>query len=219
MTKVKICGITNAKDALKAAELGADFLGFIFVPDTPRHILPDVASSIIKRVREAGYEDIIFTGLFIDAEIDKVMDIVNKTGINCLQLHGREVPGYCDKIKKRNEKIKIIKTFKVDDKIMDIDGNNTDDYMQVDFLLFDTYHQVFPGGTGEKFNLDVVDKNKNNFKKLFFIAGGLTSSNVEDAIKQVSPYAVDVSSGVEKEKGYKDHNLLKEFIQNAKKST
>lgn len=217
MAKVKICGITNAEDAIKAAEFGADFIGFVFVQNTPRYVLTDDVKLIISKVKEEGYDDIIFTGLFVNAYIDEILNIVKETEISCVQLHGEESNEYCQNIKEADENILIIKTFKVADEIMDIDEKNIDAYEGVDFLLFDTYHPFVSGGTGEKFNLDIIRKEK--IDKPFFIAGGLNSKNVEDAVKQAKPYGVDVSSGVEKKKGYKDYNLLKEFIQNAKKNT
>jgi len=182
MVKVKICGITNAEDAIKAAEFGADFIGFVFVQNTPRYVLPDKVRVIISKVKEAGYDDVVFTGLFVNAYIDEILDIVKKTEINCVQLHGEESPEYCQNVKEVSDNLLIIKTFKVADEIMDIDGKNIYAYEDVDFLLFDTYHPFVSGGTGEEFNLDIISKEK--IDKPFFIAGGLTSQNIANVIKQ-----------------------------------
>ena len=206
MTKVKICGITNKKDAKKALELGADFLGFIFFDKSPRKIDPVDAQSIIDSLPKSVQK----VGLFLNQDPHRIISIADMCWLNYLQLHGDESPGDCKKLRKN---FKIIKSFKVKNKssIADIDK-----YEDVDHYLFDTYVKGKPGGTGISFNWDILKGKK--FKKPIFLAGGLTPKNVGGAIKKVSPYAVDVASGVEKSPGKKDYNLLKEFIDNAKKT-
>ena len=205
MIKVKICGITGLRDALKAHELGADFVGFIFFEKSPRRVDPADARVIIEDLPK----DILKVGLFLNQDPENVRSIAKRCHLDLLQLHGNEDPAYCKKLKKDFE---IIKSFKVKDatSIKDVDK-----YDIVDYYLFDTYVKGTPGGTGKSFNWDIL-KGK-VFKKPVFIAGGLMPENVRAAISKISPYAVDVASGVEKSPGKKDYKLLKEFIDNAKK--
>ncbi|NQU95265.1 MAG: phosphoribosylanthranilate isomerase [Candidatus Omnitrophica bacterium] len=206
MTKVKICGITNKEDAKKALEFGADFLGFIFFDDSPRKIDPSDAQAIIDSLPK----NVQKVGLFLNQDHHSIVSTAKMCWIDYLQLHGDESPGDCKELRKD---FKIIKSFKVKDE-SSIAG--IDKYEDVDHYLFDTYVKGMPGGTGISFNWDILKGKK--FKKPIFLAGGLTPENVSEAIKKVSPYAVDVASGVEKSPGVKNHKLLKEFIENAKKA-
>ena len=205
MAKVKICGLTNLPDAVKAHELGADFIGFIFFKDSPRSLDQSEARLIIRELPK-GVQKV---GLFLNQDIDEVKKIADKCELNFLQLHGDEDPGYAARLKKD---FKIIKSFKVKDE-KSIEG--VDNYGVVDFYLFDTYVKSMPGGTGITFNWDILKGR--SFKRPIFLAGGLTPKNVSEAVRKLSPYAVDVASGVEKSPGKKDYKLLKEFIENAKK--
>jgi len=207
MVKVKICGITELDDALKAHELGADLVGFIFFEKSPRKVDPAYARTIIKRLPA----DLLKVGLFLNQHSGTVKAIAEGCRLNVLQLHGDEKPDYCEGLRKE---FKIIKSFKVRDPSSVVGVNSYKD--SVDYYLFDTYVKGMPGGTGRNFNWDIL-KGK-AFKKPIFLAGGLTPKNVGDAVRKVAPYAVDVASGVEKSPGKKDHKLLKEFIDNAKKT-
>ena len=205
MVKVKICGLTNAEDALKAHELGADYLGFVFFDNSPRKITLSEARLIMRELPKEAVK----VGLFLDQEPDAVKRAADECGLNIIQLHGSEDPGYCIRIKKY---LSVLKAFRVKD---GNSLNNIDSYKSVDFYLFDAYVKGLPGGTGKSFDWEILAKR--DFNKPIFLAGGLTPKNVKKAIEKVSPYAVDVASGVEKEPGKKDHKLLKEFIENAKK--
>jgi len=204
MVKVKICGITELQDALKAHELGADFVGFIFFENSPRKIDTVRAETIIKGLPEG----LLKVGLFLNQDEEYVRRAAGKCGLDMLQLHGDESPEYCAGLRKD---FKIMKSFKIKD-ASSLEGVN--DYDDVDFYLFDTYVKGMPGGTGKSFDWDIL-KGK-TFKKGIFLAGGLKPENVGAAVGRVSPYAVDVASGVEKAPGKKDYRLLKEFIDNAK---
>ncbi|MGB2706030.1 MAG: phosphoribosylanthranilate isomerase [Candidatus Omnitrophota bacterium] len=206
MVKVKICGITDLRDALKAYELGADLVGFIFFEKSPRKIEPDRARVIIEDLPK----DLPKVGLFLNQDLDTVRSMAERCHLDILQLHGEEDPDYCGRLRKD---FKIIKSFKVKDP-SSIKG--VDRYQRVDYYLFDTYMKGIPGGTGKSFNWDILGGG--SFKKTVFLAGGLTPKNVSAAIRKVAPYAVDVASGVEKSPGKKDYGLLKEFIDNAKKT-
>lgn len=207
MVKVKICGITELEDALKAHELGADFVGFIFFTNSPRKIKPVQARSIIKGLPK----DLLKVGLFLGQDAGTVRAIAERCHLDFLQLHGDESPEYCSRLGKD---FKIIKSFKIRNfrSVDDIDAYKD----AAHYYLFDTYVKGIPGGTGRAFNWDIL-KDK-PFEKPIFLAGGLTPENVGGAVKKVAPYAVDAASGVEKSPGKKDYKLLKEFIDNAKKT-
>ena len=205
MVKVKICGFTDLRDALKACELGADYLGFIFFNESPRTVESEHARVIIEDLPS----EIPKVGLFFNQEIDYVRKTAKQCHIDILQLHGDEKPDYCANLRKD---FKVIKSFKVKDEASIKDVNKYD----VDWYLFDRYVKNMPGGTGLSFNWDILSGK--NFKSPIFLAGGLNPKNVKEAVEKVSPYAVDVASGVEKSPGKKDYKLLKEFIDNAKKA-
>jgi len=206
MVKVKICGITNLIDALKAQEFGADFLGFVFFDKSPRRLAAAEANLIIRELPKGSVK----VGLFLDQDIQFVKDTAEKCRLDILQLHGNENPGYVARLKKH---FTIIKAFRIKD-ASSIAGVN--DYKDVDYYLFDTYVKGMPGGTGRSFNWDILKDGA--FKRPVFLAGGLDPKNVAEAVGRVNPYAVDVASGVEEAPGRKNHNLLKEFIENAKKA-
>jgi len=206
MVKVKICGITDLRDALKAHELGADFVGFVFFENSPRKIDPEHARVIIDGLPK----DLMKVGLFLNQDAPVVRSIAERCRLDILQLHGDEDRRYC---KRLGGDFKIIKSFKVKDP-SSIKG--VDRYKEADYYLFDTYVKGIPGGTGKCFNWDILGGK--TFKKPIFLAGGLTPENVSAAIRKAAPFAVDVASGVEKAPGKKDYGRLKEFIYNAKKT-
>ncbi|MEA3329052.1 MAG: phosphoribosylanthranilate isomerase [Candidatus Omnitrophota bacterium] len=201
MTKVKICGITNLDDALAATELGADFLGFVFSQQSPRQIKIKQAVKIISSLPG----NVSTVGLFVNQRGLLVKLASQECGFNYLQFHGDESPHYCQQIRKE---VKIIKAFRVKDK----DSlKNLADY-DVDIYLLDAYNKDNFGGSGSMFNWDLAIEPK-KIGKPIILAGGLTPKNVIKAIEKVRPYAVDVSSGIEKGPGRKDHKLIKKFIE------
>ncbi|RKY43140.1 MAG: N-(5'-phosphoribosyl)anthranilate isomerase [Candidatus Makaraimicrobium thalassicum] len=221
MVKVKICGLTNVKDASRACDYGADLLGFIFVKGTPRYVenIRDIISDLPPEVKNKTGR----VGLFKDEELEEVARTVAGCDLDYVQLHGEERPDYCRALKnilrdRHNLSAKIIKTFKIRDRILPQGQYSPCDYEQADYFVFDTFHPEISGGTGRRFDWQVLIKERERIKKPFFIAGGLTPENVASAVKTVRPYGVDVSSGVEDLPGEKDENLLKEFIENAKKA-
>ena len=204
MAKIKICGFTNLDDARKAEELGADFLGFIFFENSPRHITQDQAQDIIQGLSgKAGK-----VGLFHDQELSYVRDVAHFLRLDVVQLHGNEDPLFVAELKKE---FKVIKSFKIK---KEFDFNELDRYNIADFYLFDTFKLGIPGGTGTVFNWKLLEGR--SFDKPIFLAGGLNPGNVKKAIGIVQPYAVDVASGVEGAPGKKDHKLLEEFINAAR---
>ncbi len=217
MVKVKICGLTNREDAVKAYELGADYLGFIFVEGTIRYRedLKDVILSLPDELKKRAQP----VGLFKDEDLEKVTETALACDIGYLQLHGDESPSYCRDLKEALKgSVKIMKVFKVKEEVLPVKYHILDDYVDADFFVFDAFHVELAGGAGVKFGEEVLMKEREKIKKPFFVAGGLTPGNVSSLIKKLRPYGVDVSSGVEKSPGRKDEKLLKEFIENAKKS-
>lgn len=194
MVRVKICGITNIEDALKAVELGADALGFIFAP-SPREINPAKAKEIIEKLPPL----VTAVGVFVDEKIDTVKYIAEQCGLNAVQLHGNETPEYCEQLN-----LKIIKTIKNETKLM----NRYD----VSAFLIDTYDPKLAGGTGRISDWDFAVKIK-KYGKPVILSGGLTHENVQEAIKKVKPYGVDVNSGIESQPGKKDYKKMSRFMQ------
>lgn len=201
MMKVKICGITNHEDAQKAMYYGAYAAGFIFHKKSPRSVSPSKARKLI----EALPPFIVPVGVFVDLKEKAVRDICQFTRIRTVQFHGEETPLYC----KRFTDYKIIKAFRVNDMFDPVGVRK----YKVDAYLFDTYQENVIGGTGKTFNWEVLKGHK--FEKPVILSGGLTAENVADAIGSVNPYAVDVSSGVEKTPGIKDPRKIREFMKAA----
>lgn len=202
MVKVKICGITSPEDALIAVEAGADALGFVFYQESPRHIFPEEAARIISLLPPF----VQAVGLFVNEEPETVNQVSRFCRLGVVQLHGDETPDYCRKIEQR-----VMKAFRVRSLICldPITG-----YHPAAFLL-DAYSPSFYGGTGTSFNWEIAREAVQRGHKIV-LAGGLTTDNVAEAIRQVRPYAVDVSSGVESAPGTKDPDKVRRFIRTAK---
>ena len=205
MTKIKICGITNKTDALAASELGVDMLGFVFYKKSKRYVTPAMAEDIINELPPFMGK----IGIFVDETKEDVIRIAEDAGLNILQFHGSENPGYCASFR---DKYKIIKAFRV---VTKSDLKVVNDY-ETDYYLFDAYKSACVGGTGETFDWNILKDFE--ILKPFILSGGLSPENVERAIKEVMPYAVDVSSGVESAPGKKDASLLKKFVANVRKA-
>ncbi|MBD3378898.1 MAG: N-(5'-phosphoribosyl)anthranilate isomerase [Candidatus Omnitrophica bacterium] len=213
--KVKICGITNGRDALISCENGADMLGFVFVPESPRCLEISSVMEIAAAVR-SEYPEVLKVALFRDAEPGKVKDVVRAGGFECVQLHGLETPDYCEKLRS-DLGVKVLKTFKVRDNILSNGSYMPGDYASADLFVFDTFHRGLSGGTGLTFDWEILSERRDIIPAPFLLAGGLVPENVEAAVKAVRPYGVDSSSGVEAYPGKKDPQKIKEFIENAKK--
>ena len=203
MVKVKICGITNLEDALVAIDAGADALGFVFHPNSPRHVFPEQAAGIIRHLPPF----IQTVGLFVDDSLDTVNQTADQCGLDVVQLHGDESAGYCDGVRRR-----VIKVFRIKD-IASLDPMKE---YRVSAFLLDAWSQVAHGGTGQTFNWEVAACVAHSGR--IILAGGLNPDNVAEAVRQVRPYGVDISSGVELSKGRKDSNKVREFIRKAKEA-
>jgi len=201
-TKVKICGLTTLEDARFVSGALADYLGFIFYPESPRYIEPAKAGAIINWLEGPGK-----VGVFVNQPLDDVNSIAKQTGIDYVQLHGNESPDYCALVEKP-----IIKAFHIE---QDTDPSELisriEPYLdQVEYLLFDTKSDTDWGGTGQTFDWHILDEISND--KPFFLSGGLNAKNVQDAIQTVQPYAVDLSSGLEESPGLKDFDKIELFF-------
>ncbi len=200
MVKVKICGITNLKDAQEAIKAGADALGFVFYKKSPRYILPQKARAIIRQLPK----QVIKAGVFVNTEEKTIKDIAKLCRLDILQFHGDESPEFCKKFKG----YKVIKAFRVKDKI------NFKKILKYRTFacLFDAYIKSKIGGTGKKFNWRLL-AHLDKIKRPVFLSGGLTAGNVKEAIRIINPAWVDVSSSLEIKPGQKDHKKIREFIK------
>ncbi len=198
MVKVKICGITCIEDALFAVEAGANALGFVFYKESKRYIEPPKAGEIISKLPPF----LTTVGVFVNQNPNEINEIKEVTGIDAFQLHGNEPPQICREIRG-----KVIKAIRVKDSIRLKEVEK----FPVETILFDTYSPKEFGGTGEHFNWEILRGLKTS--KRIILSGGLDPENVAEAIRIVNPYAVDVSSGVEKSPGKKDLEKIKKFIE------
>jgi phosphoribosylanthranilate isomerase len=204
MVKVKICGITTLDDALTAIEAGADALGFVFYAASPRHILPELASEIIRNLPPF----VQTIGLFVDEQATKVNAIADQCGLDIVQLHGAETPEYCALVRRR-----VIKAFRVKD-ISTLDS--LPQYHVAGYLL-DAWSPVAHGGTGKTFSWEIAAEAVHS-GRCIILAGGLTPDNVAESIRLVHPYGVDVSSGVESAPGRKDAAKMKYFVESVQRT-
>ena len=213
---VKICGITNLQDALAAAQAGADALGFVFVPASPRAMTRDRVSEILMAVPSP----VMTVGVVANENPDFLRGLLRVCPLRSLQFHGEEPPE--DLLALKGE-AKLIKAIRVKDA-----GSleQIPRYRGVDAILLDAYHPQLQGETGSSFSAPLrfvaggghwkLAAQAKSFGIPVVVAGGLTPENVEQAVREVEPYGVDVSSGVEVSPGRKDHDFIRKFIRNAK---
>jgi phosphoribosylanthranilate isomerase len=201
-TKVKICGITKLDDARFAAGAMADYLGFIFSPNSPRFVEPAAAAEIISWIE--GPETV---GIFVDQPLREVNDIIEKTGIHYVQLHGDESPEYCASINRP-----VIKAFRIKPDMSENDIRKLlKPYERIAwFFLLDSFDASQHGGTGRQFDWNVVRSVTQEYP--VFLAGGIGLLNVRRAIRMVKPYTVDVNSSLEMQPGIKDFDKMNEFF-------
>ena len=197
--KVKICGITNFKDAATAVELGASALGFIFAP-SPRQITPHKARSIIRDIPPF----VKTVGVFVNEAPAFIRRVINDCGLDLVQLHGDEPPVLCDELMPYS-----IKALRVQNESSLQTGKAY--HGKVRALLLDTYSEEKAGGTGKTFDWELAVKIKKQGSPLI-LSGGLAPSNIVSAIHTVRPYAVDVNSGVEERPGKKSPGLISDLM-------
>jgi phosphoribosylanthranilate isomerase len=203
-TRVKICGITRVTDALAAAEAGADAIGLVFYPSSPRHVEVEQAQAIMRELPAF----VTTVALFVNADASTVAEVVDATGVDLLQFHGDETPEFC--AAQRRPWLRAVRMR------ADIDlEDEAERYAGARGLLLDAYRPGVPGGTGETFEWSRVPESLGG---RVIVAGGLTPSNVGDAIRALRPVAVDVSGGVEADKGIKDPVKIKTFIDEVRRA-
>jgi len=203
-SRVKICGMTRLEDALVAAEAGVDALGFVFYEPSPRFIENKNAANITQKLPPF----INKVGLFVNAECSFVKNVLASVNLDLLQFHGDEKEAYCRSFGKPY--IKAIRMQATTDlKAV------AKEYLSAAGLLLDAYDDSLFGGTGHAFDWDMLPA---NCDLPVILAGGLNVDNVSKAIDIVHPYALDISSGVEKNKGVKDHLLIKKFMQEVRRA-
>jgi phosphoribosylanthranilate isomerase len=224
--KVKICGITNLEDALVAAAAGADALGFVFWRASPRHVSFAAAARLIRSIPA----HVTFIGVFVDPTAEQVRRAIAECGIDAVQFHGAETPEFLAGLDLKgclwrrslpgaprkpffpgDRAICTIKAFRMRDatSLAELARYETD------LWLLDSYVSGRRGGTGVKFAWHLAVQAK-QFGRPIVLAGGLTPGNVAEAVRKVGPYAVDVSSGVERAPGKKDPDKVRAFICRAK---
>ena len=199
MTKIKICGITNLDDALTAVNLEVDALGFVFYPQSLRFISPDKA----KQIRQKIPPFTLCIGVFVNERRDDVLKITQDCLLDGLQFHGNESPEYCSCF----SDYKVIKSFPLKTR-SDLEVIK---HYNVRALLVDAYDPIHHGGTGKRADWELARLAKSHGPLI--LAGGLDDANVHQAIREVNPYAVDVSSGVEIRPGVKDAIKLRRFVE------
>jgi phosphoribosylanthranilate isomerase len=197
-TRIKICGVTRGRDAVRAAELGAAFVGLNFWPGSPRCLEVEAARRIAERVR--GQVEVV--GVFVDQPAELVQGVSDRVGLDLVQLHGEEGPAFVGRFGDR-----AIKVFRVG---ADFDPAALSDFPDVWGYLFDCDHPTLVGGSGVAWSYErVADVSRS---KPVIVAGGLRPSNVAQAIAKSGADIVDVSSGIESQPGIKDPESMERFI-------
>lgn len=197
-TRVKFCGITRLEDALKAVSLGVDALGFVFYEKSPRNITPAKAKEIIRKLPPF----VSRVGLFVNADPEEIAAVVGDVALDTVQYHGAESPAECAKL--NQPYIKAVRMAPGVDLTQQAKA-----YAGASALLIDTFEPGLMGGTGDIFDWALVPA---TLSKPIILAGGLKPLNVARAIKTVRPYGIDVSTGIEREKGIKDSEKMNQFM-------
>ena len=207
-TRIKICGLTRSADIDAAISAGADAIGLVFYAASPRYVAPDLAAELLKHVPAF----VTITGLFVNASVDEVQEVVRKVPISLLQFHGDETPDQCFQIARAVNR-PFIRAMRIGPTA------TSSDLVEYELayrrtgslflgLLLDTFVDGY-GGSGKVFDWSLIPE---ELAHQAVLSGGLTVHNVTDAVRRVHPYAVDVSSGVEAAKGIKDAAAIDCFI-------
>ncbi|OGS90917.1 MAG: N-(5'-phosphoribosyl)anthranilate isomerase [Gallionellales bacterium GWA2_60_18] len=198
MTRIKICGITREQDIQAAAHSGADALGLVFYEKSPRHVTLQQAARLARAVPPF----VTVVGLFVDSSAAEVRAALSAVALDLLQFHGDETPEFCAQFGRP-----YLKAIRVKDGVDLVECAAR--YAGAQGLLLDAYIEGVQGGTGESFDWKLIPR---DLPLPVILSGGLHAGNVAAAIRQVQPYAVDVSSGVEASKGIKDAARVAAFI-------
>ena len=197
-TAVKICGITRGEDAVAAARYGARAIGFVFFRGSPRYVATSQAGQIVRALPPF----VTPVGLFVDATAEEVRATVSATGVQLLQFHGDETPGFCAQFG-----LPYVKAVRVRPEVDLLQYAR--DHRMACGLLFDAFSKDAYGGTGSSFDWSLIPR---NMPLPVILSGGLTPANVAQAVRAVRPWAVDVSSGVESAPGVKDAARIAAFM-------
>lgn len=204
-TRVKICGLTQEKDVRATVVAGADAIGLVFYPPSPRAVSLEQAVTLVKHI--PAYVQVV--GLFVNANFDEIANICRQVPIDILQFHGDESPEQCQNIAQKLSR-RWYKAIQVKEGLDIIHEINQYKNAGASAVLLDAYHPDLKGGTGHNFDWRTFPK----ADIPLILAGGLNPENVADAIALTQPYAVDVSGGVEQAKGIKDSEKIQKFMDN-----
>ncbi|MDP2921230.1 MAG: phosphoribosylanthranilate isomerase [Candidatus Omnitrophota bacterium] len=208
--RVKFCGITSIEDRDDAVKSGADAIGLVFFKDSPRSVTIEKAVEILEDIPPF----VSVVGVFVNEDMEFIEECVERLGLNAVQLHGDEDVKYCLKFKnlKFIKGVKLIKAIRVRDR----ESLAVIEDCPADAILLDAYRKDMYGGTSKGFDrsLAIIAK---EYGKNLIISGGLTPDNVYEIIKEVKPYGVDVSSGIESSPGKKNLELMEQFIQEVRR--
>lgn len=197
--RCKICGITRIEDALVAAEAGADAIGLVFYAKSPRAVTPEQARHIVAALPPF----VTSVGLFVDAEPEWIDTVLAQVPLDVLQFHGNEAPEVCEQYGRPWFKALRVKSGESIEARVQV-------YAKAQAVLLDSFVPGVPGGTGQTFDWSQIPA---QLPIPLILAGGLTPSNVGEALTRVRPYAVDVSGGVERDKGIKDAERVRDFVR------
>jgi phosphoribosylanthranilate isomerase len=198
--RVKICGITNEEDAMRAVDLGVNALGFIFA-SSPRQVNPEAA----RRIIEALPPYVQTVGVFVDETLSRIRDLIDLCGLDLVQLQGGEDPDFCRELMPQ-----AVKSFRLKDESSLQPISRYGGLIRAVHL--DTYQKGLKGGTGAVFDWTLAVEAK-KLGMPVILSGGLDPSNIERAISSIRPFAVDVNSGIEKSPGIKDPVLMKDLME------
>ena len=208
MMITKICGIQNEDTLICCEENSVDFFGMIFYPKSPRNISIKDAVKLQKKSEDMNINGV---GVFVNKNINEIVDIIKRVRLKYVQLHGSENEEYIKTLKKIG--IKVIKSISIYNKY---DLKNISNYNSADYYLFD-YKPLkgeLPGGNSKSFNWDILKNFKTN--KPWFLSGGINIKNIQEILHDINPFGIDLSSGVEKELGIKDNHIINNFIDKLK---
>ena len=198
-TRVKVCGITRIEDGLAATSFGADAIGFVFYAPSPRYVAPTHAREIAVAI--APFVSTV--GLFVDADVATVSNVLQTIRLDYLQFHGDESPEYCAQFG-----VPFLKAIRVKPGVDLL--QYAAEFHAAKAILLDAFVEGTHGGTGQRFDWQLIPR---NLPLPVILSGGLVPGNVTDAIRKVMPWAVDVSSGVEIAKGVKDAGKIEQFMR------
>ncbi|MCP4814471.1 MAG: phosphoribosylanthranilate isomerase [Planctomycetaceae bacterium] len=212
MFQVKICGITSVNDAQAAADAGADAIGLNFYPDSPRYVEPETAFEICQQLPQ-----LLKVAVFVNEPSATIQQHAQQIGFDAVQLHGDETPGQVAEL----ADLRLIRAFRCRDSSLE----TVEDYWHVcqqqeslpQALLLDAYHPEQYGGTGKCLAWNQLHPRPPLMRgSSWILAGGLTPTNVAEAIRSARPDGVDTAGGVESEPGQKDHALIQQFVTAAR---